>query len=113
MKRTANIVALAVVIAMGASSLVAQSLLSHAQPLERPAGCHEHGSKAPAQRPASSECCAIGHNAALPQASHSIAPILLNTRIEFVADAPVNLLPSGKGIFSPAGDPPGSTPLRI
>ena len=114
MAHFAKIVAVAMVAAMGVTFLVTQPLWSHTRPLERPAGCHEHGSKAPTPRPASSECCVVGHNTALPQTAHSFEPVLLNDRIELVGDAPLDLLAVGmEKLFISSGDPPGSTPLRI
>ena len=104
-----------VVTAVGASFLGPQSLLLHAPPQERPAGCHEHGSKAPAPHSTSYQCCLTGHNTAVPQTSHSPEPILHETQIELLIDSPIVPLTTGGLGHLPAasGDPPGATPLRI
>ena len=110
----AKIVAVVMLIAMGVGLLAAQPSWTHARPLDRPAGCHEHGSNAPPSRPVRTECCAVGHNAAVPQTVQSFEPVLLNIPIEFVGDVPVTLPADGTEQFlMSSGDPPGSTPLRI
>jgi hypothetical protein len=115
MERFAKLVVLLVMTAVGASFLGPQSLLLHAQPQERPAGCHGHGSKAPAPPSKSYQCCLTGHNTAIPQTSHSPEPILHDMQIELLIDSPIGPLATGVLGQLPAssGDPPGATPLRI
>ena len=114
MARFPKIVAVLILIAVGASSLAAQSLLSHAQSLERPAGCHEHGDKTPTPHPTKYECCVIGHNTAVPRAAYSGEPLLYDIQIELVGEAPIESLATGlESLFISSGDPPGATPLRI
>ncbi len=115
MERFEKLVVFLVMTAVGASFLGPQSLLLHAQPQERPAGCHEHGSKAPAPHSTSYQCCLTGHNTAVPQTSHSLEPILHDTQIDLLIDSPIGpLATSGFGQLTvSSGDPPCATPLRI
>ncbi len=111
----AKIFVLFVVTVVGAVSLGAQSLMLQTQPLERPPGCHEHSSKAPAPHPTSSQCCLTGHNTAIPQTSKSSVPILYDMQTEFFIESPIgSLVTGGFGKLAvSSGDPPGTTPLRI
>jgi hypothetical protein len=116
MRHLAKIVVLVVMTAVGGSSLGA-SLLLQAQPDQRPAGCHEHGSKAPAPESTSYQCCLTGHNSALPQTSQSPEPIvhnIYNVHSELVIESPMSSLVAFgfKNFAVSSGDPPG-TPLRI
>jgi hypothetical protein len=115
MARFAKIVAVLILIAVSASSLAAQSLLSHAQSLKLPAGCHEHGSKAPSPHPTNYECCVIGHNTAVPQAAHSAILILSRSQIELVGESSMCLSGIGHSqrLAVSSGSPPGANPLRI
>jgi hypothetical protein len=115
MARFAKLVVFIVMSAVGASSLGAQLLLLHAQAQERPAGCHEHGSQAPAPHSTSYQCCLTGHNTAVPQTFHSPEPILHDMQIELLVDAPIGSLPTGGlgELTVSSGSPPGATPLRI
>lgn len=113
MTRFAKKFALVVLIAMWTSSLGAQSLSLNAHP--RPAsGCHEHGSKAPAPRPADNQCCLIGHDTAAPQSSPS-QPVLSELRADLLMLSTVRLPgdSSSNQLAMNSGDPPGITPLRI
>jgi hypothetical protein len=111
----AKIAVFFVMVAVSASSLGAQALLLPAQPQERPAGCHEHGSKAPARHSTSYHCCLTGHNSAIPQTSDTPEPILHDTQIELLVDSPIGSLATGGlgQLTVSSGDPPGATPLRI
>src|SRR4029077_5130719 len=95
MERFAKIVVFLVMVAVSASSLGAQAFLLPTQPHERPPGCHEHGSKAPAPHSTSYQCCLTGHNTALPQTSHSPEPILHYMQIELPVDASIGPLSTG------------------
>ena len=115
MERFAKLVVLLAMAAVSASSLGAQVFLLPAQPQQPPAGCHEHGSKAPARHSTNYQCCLTGHNTAVPQTFHSPQPILQDIRIELLIDSPIRSLETGgfgQLSFS-SGDPPGTTPLRI
>ena len=115
MERFAKIVVFFVMVAVSASSLGAQAFLLPAQLQQPPAGCHEHGSKAPSPHSNSYQCCLTGHNTAVPQTSHSPEPILHDMQIELPVDASIGSLSTGCLGQLPAssGDPPGATPLRI
>jgi hypothetical protein len=114
MKPFAKLVVLLVMAAVGASSLAAQPLLLQAQPQERPAGCHQHGSNAPAPLSKSYQCCLTGHNTAIPQTFLSLEP-MHNMQVELLIDSPIgSLATSGLGKLTvSSGNPPGATPLRI
>jgi hypothetical protein len=115
MERFAKLVVFFVMVAVSASSLGAQAFLLPAQLQQPPAGCHEHGSKAPAPHSTSYQCCLTGHNTAVPQTSHSPEPILHDMQIELLVEAPVGSLATGglRQLTVSSGDPPGVTPLRI
>jgi len=115
MERFAKLVVLLVMVAVSASSLGAQALLLPAQPQQRPASCHEHGSKAPARHSTNYQCCLTGHNTAVPQTSHSPEPILHDLQIDLLIDSPIGSLETGGlgQLTVSSGDPPGATPLRI
>jgi len=115
MERFAKLVVLLVMVAVSASSLGAQAFLLPAQPQQPPAGCHEHGSKAPARHSTNYQCCLTGHNTAVPQTFHSPQPILQDIRIELLIDSPIGSLETGglRQLTVSSGDPPGATPLRI
>jgi hypothetical protein len=115
MEHFVKLVVFLVITAMGASFLTPQSLLLHAQPQERPAGCHEHGSKAPARHSTSYQCCLTGHNIAVSQTSDTPALILHAVRTELLIDSPIASLVTGAlgQLTVSSGDPPSATPLRI
>ena len=115
MERFAKIVVFLVMVAVSASALGAQVFLLPAQSQQPPAGCHEHGSKAPARHSTNYQWCLTGHNTAVPQTPHSPEPILHDMQIELLIDSPIRSLETGGfGQLSvSSGDPPGTTPLRI
>jgi hypothetical protein len=114
MERFAKLVVLLAMAAVSASSLGAQVFLLPAQSQQPPAGCHEHGSKAPARHSTNYQCCLTGHNTAVPQTFHSPQPILQDIRIELLIDSQSESLEtSGFGQLTvSSGDPPGQL-LRI
>jgi|SRR5580765_1083842 len=111
----AKIVVFLVMVAVSASSLGAHAFLLPAQPQERPAGCHQHGSKAPAPHSPNYQCCVTGHNTPVPQTSPTSEPILHDMRTELLVDAPIGSLETGGlgHLIVSSGDPPDATPLRI
>jgi hypothetical protein len=114
MSRTVQLVALLLIAVASVSALGAHFLPLQSQPLERPAGCHEHGSKVPAQIPSSSQCCLIGHNTAVSQTTDSPEPISNHVQHEKVVEVLAMPLVSGsETLFLSYGDPPGLTALRI
>jgi hypothetical protein len=114
MERFAQFIALLVLAAASANALAAHLLLFQPAHVERPAGCHEHGSEAPAPVPTSSECCVIGHNNAVTQTAYSAEPVLHDIQRDLVVEASVMPLVSGSEmLFLSSGDPPGLTALRI
>jgi hypothetical protein len=115
MERFAKLVVLLAMAAVSAGSLGAQVFLLPAQSQQPPAGCHEHGSKAPARHSTNYQCCLTGHNTAVPQTSHSPEPILHQLQIELLIDSPIGPLETGGlgELTVSSGDPPGVTPLRI
>jgi hypothetical protein len=112
MARFTQLAALLVLAAASANALGAHLSLFQPATVERPAGCHEH-SKTPAPVPTSSQCCLIGHNAAVTEATHSAEPVLHDIRREVVVEACIEpLASSGEVLFFFSG-PPGLTALRI
>lgn len=84
-------------------------------PAAHAAGCHGHGTKAPASTPVSYRCCQLGHNSAIPQSS--LAPLNLfgSSAAGGLRPAPILIAmqasPRGLTILSP--DPPHTIPLRV
>lgn len=100
-----------------ASALVmqTQSVPGVATAEERPAGCHEHGRKAPLPQPASYTCCLGGHDSVLLTPSTVVVPVLQNTILDCTAPVsrPVATFSAVEDLPTSSGDPPGATPLRI
>jgi hypothetical protein len=113
MSRFAQLVALSVLAGASANTLRAHLLFFQPAPVERPAGCHEHGGKAPPPLPVSSQCCLIGHDNAVTEATHSPEPVLHDIREVVVEDSIVPLVSGSEMPFLSSGDPPGLTALRI
>lgn len=75
MKGCVRIVALVLGMAGMTNSLAAQ--LSSAQgPHEKPAGCHQHGNKAPRHVPTDYRCCVAGHGSAIVRPSGLLQPVI-------------------------------------
>jgi hypothetical protein len=101
--------------AVTAAFLSAQSLLTYAQPLERPVGCHGHGGQAPSPGTRNPQCCITGHNQAVLSACQTTEPLLREAPAEFVVRFSLRSLAT-VGWAQPTlsyGDPPNRTPLRI
>lgn len=100
--------------AVGVSALTVPVLPTMVAPRGRPAGCHDHGQKPPARQP-SYACCLAGHDSAVPQASFSPRPVLVEAATFEVCATLIRI--AGLGAVGPlplsSGDPPGTTPLRI
>jgi len=88
---------------------------SSAQP-GRPAGCHSQQPATPTHTPISHQCCASGHNTAIPSAAFSSCPLI--ARFSALIDiagislaALTGLQPAALDV--PTDSPPGTVPLRI
>lgn len=116
-----RIVGLLLVIAMAVASPGAQAMPATAGPMNPPAGCHGHGLVVPAPAlplPAktSYQCCATGHQVALPNATFSLSctgaqPCSLNAGEGFGLDVAPDLLAAA--FVAPSDSPPVTTSLRI
>ena len=114
-------VGLLLVIAMAAASPGGQTMPATAGPMNPPAGCHGHGPASaapahPAPVPASYQCCATGHQAALPNAPFSLYSAAaqlcsLNAGEGFGLDLAPNL--PAAALVAPSDSPPITTSLRI
>jgi hypothetical protein len=80
----------------------------------RPAGCHQHGAKPPANTPVSYRCCQSGHDSAILQSSLATP---LSEVVSSGFSIPALITVSTQGclhtltISSP--DPPHTIPLRV
>src|SRR5580765_3397927 len=81
----------------------------------RPAGCHQHGAKAPASVPVSYRCCQGGHDSAILQTSSaaqlSSTPLATGDAIPAPIIVPIQLWVHRPKFSSP--DPPHTIPLRV
>jgi hypothetical protein len=109
-----RIVALVLVLAGMTSALTVQ--LSSAQgPHEKPAGCHQHGSKLPERVPVDYKCCVAGHGSAIVRPSSASQPALQGTLVlPFATPLPtepqVGLIPRQ---LAPLGTTASFVPLRV
>jgi hypothetical protein len=111
MNRLGKAIALALLVAVISPMLPAQVYFST---LPRPAGCHEHGQKAPAPRPVSYQCCRAGHQfAAVRETVNLGAPFL--QMCPLVESAVIRVAGSGRQgqAEPPVFDSSGVTSLRI
>jgi hypothetical protein len=108
-------VTLALLAAVSVSTLTVPMLPSVADAPGRPAGCHQHGHNLPARQPASYVCCLTGHDSAVPQASFSPRPVLVEVASFELCASLIRIAGLGAVGALPlsSGDPPGTTPLRI
>jgi len=86
------------------------------EPTSHPAGCHGPMPSAPSQAPVSYQCCANGHDWAMPNVQFSYERPLAQTVAAFVCDEAS--LSFGEHYHSPepvfpSASPPRSSPLRI
>jgi hypothetical protein len=95
---------------------------AHALPLlpsdhshDHPAGCHGHEPALPTPAPPNYQCCAGGHDWAIPAASFS--PPLIEAQISRIDDIGFRLsfaLQQDSALLVyPSDSPPGAVPLRI
>jgi hypothetical protein len=84
-----------------------------------PAGCHSQESsapKAPSPLPTSYQCCANGHDVAVPNASFSVRSMAAQLCSLVSADEPrLNFASSlrSQELPAPSNSPPSGVPLRI
>jgi hypothetical protein len=114
MRRLHSILTLLLLAASAMSLLAAQASTSPGIHDEKPAGCHEHGKKAPVHPASDYACCVAGHGSAVVQAS--CVPQGQQVSIGFVLTAPSLQPPELYGVAvlqTYSGTPPHQTPLRI
>ena len=80
-----------------------------------PGGCHEHRPKAPAQAPASYQCCLYGHDSAIMPAFSLVQPTLQGFAATPQLELPLHLplFPIVESLRMSSGDPPRVLPLRV
>lgn len=110
MKRLGRVMALVLLMAMASPLALAYGPAQSPQP----AGCHQHGQKAPAPGPVSYQCCRAGHQfAAVREAVNLRAPFLPVSRVvEFAATASAEVGCQAQSRPLDLGSP-GVTTLRI
>jgi hypothetical protein len=114
MRRLQSILTLLLLAASAMSLLAAQGSTVPGIHDEKPAGCHEHGKKAPVHPASDYACCVAGHGSAVVQAS--CVPQGQQVSIGFVLTAPSLQPPELYGVAvlqTYSGTPPHQTPLRI
>ena len=114
MRRLHSILTLLLLAASAMSLLAAQGSSAPGIHDEKPAGCHEHGKKAPVHPASDYACCVAGHGSAVVQAS--CVPQGQQVSIGFVLTAPSLQPPELYGVAvlqTYSGTPPHQTPLRI
>jgi hypothetical protein len=110
-----RIVALLLLIAM-AAALPGPRAMAFPPMAGHPAGCHGHGPATPTRVPTSYQCCATGHQAALPNAAFSFCSpaaqfCRLNAGESFGSDVAPDL--PAAALVAPSDSPPITTSLRI
>lgn len=112
MRTHSRMAGLLLLVALAAALPGVQALALPVTPAH-PAGCHNHPPAKSA--PASYQCCVSGHDAALPNATFSPRPLvvqILSLDSEKLSIASILSLHSATLVF-PGSSPPGSAPLRI
>ena len=87
-----------------------------AMPAGHATGCHGHEPATPSPAPASYQCCANGHLAALPNLSFSLRVVAAQVSDLDGSDGPgLGLLArlNAAVLVFPSDSPPGPVPLRI
>jgi hypothetical protein len=114
MRRLHSILTLLLLAASAMSLLTAQGSIAPGIHDEKPAGCHEHGKKAPVHPASDYACCVAGHGSAVVQASFVPQPQQVSAA--FVLTAPAlhrSGLDGDTVLQAYSGTPPRLTPLRI
>lgn len=109
-----RMLALALMMAMAAvPNAPAMPFLAQAA---HPAGCHSHGPASPIPSPVDYQCCASGHQAAMPNIAFSLRSAsaqlcLLHGGEDLELESVPRQFPTGEIVSSYS--PPGTSPLRI
>jgi len=113
MKPLGKLIALVLLTAM-VSPALPQAHGPAANPQPRPAGCHEHGQKAPVPNPVTYECCRAGHQFAAVREAVELRSAVL--RLSYMIELSIPSLPEpacqGQPRLPVFGSP-GVTSLRI
>lgn len=115
MPLSSRIVALIVLVAVGAAFASARAL-DHSIPQPKLPPCHGHMPEQPARVPVSYQCCINGHHAAIPQATFSARPLLaLLSKSDGGEDFSLASVVAAhfSTVVAPSSSPPGLAPLRI
>jgi hypothetical protein len=114
MRRLHSILTLLLLAASAMSLLASQGSTAPGIHDEKPAGCHEHGKKAPVHPASDYACCVAGHGSAVVQASFVPQPPQVSAA--FVLAVPAlhrSGLDDETVLRAYSGTPPRLTPLRI
>ena len=112
MRPHSRMAAFLLLVALTAALPGVQAFAMSAAPVH-PAGCHNHLPSKPA--PASYQCCVSGHDAALPNATFSPRPLVVQILSLDSEKLPLTSILSLRStmLVVPGSSPPGSAPLRI
>ncbi|HEY6370975.1 MAG TPA: hypothetical protein VIX37_10375 [Candidatus Sulfotelmatobacter sp.] len=93
----------------------AQAMPFPAVEAAHPAGCHGQGPATPVPSPTNYQCCANGHQAAMPNAAFSIGLMVAQIcSLEHCDGAGLRFVSLPSAVFVvPSNSPPGAVPLRI
>ena len=110
-----RLVAVLLLVTLVATLSGAQALPVPAAHPNHPARCHGHGPAIPAPARTGYQCCVGGHHAAIPNASFSPRPVVVQIcALPAGQDIDLNFV---RGDFvalaAPSDSPPGVTPLRL
>ena len=109
-----RMVALLLLITMSAMPS-AQAMPFPAAQTGHPAGCHGHGPATPLPSQTDFQCCANGHQAAMPNAAFSLGSDFAEPcMLEQSKGANLGFVSFDSALFViPSNSPPGVAPLRI
>jgi len=114
MRRLHSILTLLLLAASAMSLLAAQASTAPGIHDEKPAGCHEHGKKAPVHPASDYACCVAGHGSAVVQASFVPQPQQVSAAFVLTVPALHRSGLDGETVLQAySGTPPRLTPLRI
>ena len=114
MRRPHSVLVLLLLAGSAMSSLAAQASGAPGIHDEKPAGCHEHGKKAPVHPVSDYACCLAGHGSAVVQASFVPQPQQVSAAFVLTVPALHRSGLDGETVLQAySGTPPRLTPLRI
>ena len=85
-------------------------------PHHRPASCHASGPRTPVPQQRDHQCCAMGHDRAMPKEAVNLRPPMILNTLFITGAAPfieANCLAIRQTALIHSGGPPDNAPLRI